>query len=148
MERKGVFAANPANVDSRASDGTRLYKGPVLYPKMLYHPEGDERLVSPATIELDRGREIHVPARYELINTIVEDAETEKALLAGGWHTHPAKAIEAGNRRRKAEGTPLRAVPPMSLDLVAQTLSDEVMAKDEEIAKLKAELAKTSGRRN
>lgn len=153
MERKGVFQTNPANPDSRDGQGQSLYKGPVGYPKMFYSPKGEEREISPEHLEFDRGREFTVPARHELVTAVVDSPEAERKLRAAGWHDHPAKAIEAGNRERAKLGKPLRLVPEMSsaelasrraLDAASEALEakDEALqAAQDENARLKAELA-------
>lgn len=153
MERKGAFQGNPANPDSRDSQGQSLYKGPVNYPKMFYSPKGEELEISPAHLEFDRGREFTVPAKHELKTAVADSPEAERKLRAAGWHDHPAKSIEAGNRERAKLGQTLRPVPEMSSAEVASrraldAASEALEAKDEalteakdEIAKLKAELA-------
>ena len=141
MERKGVFRVNPANVDSRDSEGKTLYKGPQPYPKMFYHPEGEEKTLVPEHVEIDRGREMVIPAKYELIAEIAESPEAERTLRAAGWYDHPSKAIEAANKRLKAEGKKLKAVPLRGLDQVAQGLQGEVDAQAAELVELRAQLA-------
>lgn len=145
MDRKGVFATNPANPDSRDSQGQSLYKGPVGFPKMLYHPKGEEKEISPAHLEFDRGREFTIPAKYEMITRIVETPADAKKLLASGWWDHPAKAIEAGNRVRAAAGLPLRPVPEMNSAELAtreamERAEEEIENRDIELADAKKEI--------
>lgn len=128
MEASGVFDENPANPTSRDNDGMTLYKGPVEFPKMLYHPTGEEKVISPGEYVLSPGgRESLVGQQRELISKIVYDEGEEAAALAAGWHTTPAKSIAAAN-------DPKRPAPKES---PAQVISD----KDDEIARLKRELA-------
>lgn len=130
MEAEGVFDENPANPTARDRDGMSLYTGPVQFPKMLYHPQGEERVTAPGEYVLSPGgRESLVGQQRELVHRIVNNAEEEAAALAEGWHTTPARAIAASGR------TP----PPES---PAQIISD----KDAEIERLKAQLVEAQGR--
>lgn len=95
MEAKGIFASNPANAGSMREDGTPLYAGPVEYPKMLYHPQGAQRVLVPPRVEPTPTGPVHIPAQMELISQIVQDAEEEAKLTSQGWHDHPADAIAA-----------------------------------------------------
>jgi hypothetical protein len=96
MEAKGVFDANPANPSSRDGvTGEALYKGPVPYPRMLYHPKGDEIVIVPAEIVVTPLGPQRVGEQRVLVHKLVNNAEEEKALRAEGWHDHPAKAIGA-----------------------------------------------------
>ncbi len=129
MEAAGAFDSNPANPTSRDQDGQTLYRGPVEFPKMLYHPQGLERVTVPGEVVLSPGgREVLLGQQRELIHRIVADAVEEAEALAEGWHTTPAKAIAASGR------TP----PPES---PAQVISD----KDAEIERLRAQLAEVQG---
>lgn len=97
MEKAGMFRSNPANIDS-IDKATRvsLYKGPVQFPKMLYHPKGETRITVPAEIISTPFGAKMVGEQKELISKIVESAEEEAVLKHLGWHDHPAKAIHAG----------------------------------------------------
>lgn len=95
MEAAGKFASNPANADAMDETGESLYKGPVEYPKMMYHPEGKKTIVRAASVEPSPTGPVHVPPMYELIHAIVQNADEEAELRAEGWHDHPADAIEA-----------------------------------------------------
>jgi len=96
MEAKGLFEINPANTDSRDSDGNPLYKGPVEYPKMFYHPKGEERIVTPAEVIVTPLGPKMVNEHREIITQVAANAAEEEALRADGWWDHPAKAIAAG----------------------------------------------------
>lgn len=97
MEDKGVFEANPANADSRDSQGLPLYKGPVQFPMMVYHPEGAERITVPGEIIATPMGPRKVGEQKQLINKVVNsDAELADA-LASGWHKTPAAAIATRN---------------------------------------------------
>ena len=96
MEAQGKFASNPANAQSiNADTGEVLYQGPVEYPKMLYHPEGEKRMVEAERMEPSALGPQRIPAKYELIYQIVENAEDDARLRAAGWHEHPSDAIAA-----------------------------------------------------
>lgn len=90
MEAQGVFDENPAN--STSPD----YRGPLEYPKILYHPEGKTRVTQRAEIiSTPLGAE-RVGEIRQLINRIAHDAAEEAELRAKGWHLHPSSAIVAG----------------------------------------------------
>ena len=128
MEAKGVFAANPANPDSRGEDNQPLYKGPVRFPMMFYHPEGEERIRVPAEILTDRngspvidyetGKPKMVGEQREIITRVANDAAEEAALRAEGWHDHPAKAMAAAGRE----------VPAVSSDQRIRELEEQMGA--------------------
>ncbi len=124
MEHAGIFEANPANLDSRDIEGNSAYRGPVAFPKMLYHPEGKEHILNPGTTELVAGQYVKVNEQKELDFVVVKDAKEEREYLAKGWHTHPSRAIAA----RTGEA------PPTVSDTREQDLLDQ-------IAKLQADLA-------
>ena len=95
MEEKGIFEANPANVFSRSIDNQSLYTGPVEFPKMLYHPTGEHRVIVQAVAEMTPfGPQMRGEQR-ELIWSMADDVQMEAELLAKGWHLHPQDAIRA-----------------------------------------------------
>lgn len=96
LEKKGIFAANPANIGSFDLETHEpLYKGPVEFPKMLYHPKGERRMISRGEmIETPMGAKV-VGEQWELISQIVNSAEEEAKLLAEGWHHKPWQAMKA-----------------------------------------------------
>lgn len=123
MEQRGVFAANPANPQSMSKTGQALYRGPVAFPKMLYHPEGATRISVPAEMISTPFGPQRVNEQRELITLLVNDAEEETKALAAGWHTHPARAIAA---RIEAEGGDMSAVPAMSSETRMRDLEAEI----------------------
>lgn len=133
MEKKGLFRVNPANVDSiDPSTKTSLYKGPVQYPKMLYHPEGKFRITEPGQVVRDEfDKPQRVGQQKELISKLVESTEEEAVLRKLGWHDHPAKAIYAGGGD---------APPISSLDQV-KSLEDQLEALKKELLEAKANMA-------
>lgn len=119
MDARGDFDRNPANAGAydRVS-GEVIYSGPVQFPKMLYHPDGETYVTKPA-------EEINTPfgpkrvgEQREIISRIVATPDEEKVWKAKGWHNHPRGAVIA------AGGD----APPPSYE--------------EQIADLKAELEK------
>ena len=135
MEAKGVFEANPANADSRDLDGQSLYQGPVTYPKMLYHPQGLERVTVPAEIIVTPLGPQRVNEQKELIWQIVASLKEEKELLSAGWHDHPSKAIRA---RLLAEGKDTSGVPDISSDQKIQDQEQQIRQMQAELADLRA----------
>lgn len=137
MEARGDFEINPANATSRNEQGLSLYKGPVPFPKMLYHPEGKERVVRKADAVATPFGPQWVGEQRELISKIVEDDDALQEALADGWHLTPRAAREAAWKMAK----PDEAFPePASL---AEKLAGE---KDREIAELKRQLAEMTAR--
>lgn len=131
LDASGFFAANPANVGSRDPEGRALYKGPIAYPKMLYHPKGETRVVEPERREPAGPLGIvTIPARRELIHRVVNSAEEEAQLIALGWHDHPAKAIAAGGG----------IAPPISSVEHIKNLEDELVRLQAQLAQAGADL--------
>lgn len=92
MEAKGDFESNAANAHSDQ------YKGPVPYPKMFYHPKGEERITQRADIVVTPlGAERHNEKR-ELIWRVANTPGEEQDLRAAGWHDHPTKAMKAAGK--------------------------------------------------
>ena len=118
LQAKGVFDDNTANSISPG------YTGPVQWPKMFYHPLGEERVLVPAdTRETPWGPEKLMEQR-EVVHRIASNQQEADVLIAEGWHDHPAKAIAAGG------GTP----PPISTGYQIEDL-------ERKIKQLQAELA-------
>lgn len=125
MEAAGIFEANPANSYSRdVITGDGLYKGPVEYPKMFYHPKGETRISVPAeVIELPSGRIIERNEQRELIHAIANNSADERRLRDDGWHDHPSDAMRAGGDKN----APLK------------TSGDRIAQLESEIRRLQAE---------
>lgn len=141
LEKAGYFDLNPANSFSRnPTDGSSLFQGPVEYPKMLYHPEGETRqTVAPELLSTPLGPK-EVGEQRELIWQIVNSPAEEKALTSDGWHTHPAKAIRA-----RVEALISRLADEDKLDdkTKAKLLASiPTMSSDQRIKDLEAELAR------
>lgn len=97
MEKRGMFRGNPANRDAIDEVSKQsIFKGPVQYPKMLYHPKGEYRITQPGEVLATPYGPRVVGQQRELINKIVANAEEEAVLRHLGWWDHPAKAIHAG----------------------------------------------------
>lgn len=140
LEAKGFFSANPANKNSVTADGQAAYEGPVPFPRMLYHPQGKERIVVQAElVQTPFGPQRNNEQR-QLINKIVNSqAEMDKA-LAEGWHEHPSDAIAASlTDEQKAAG-----ILPPPKGAAAQISRQEKLIEDlqKELAALKAADAK------
>lgn len=139
LEKSGYFDKNPANSYARdMTDGSTLYKGPVQFPMMLYHPEGSEKIIVPAEIVSTPMGAKEVGEQRELEWKIVQNEAEMKGLLADGWHTHPAKAVRArvelliakmtedGKLDDKTKAKLLASIPTMSSDQRIKDLEAEL----------------------
>ncbi len=144
MEKSNYFSSNPANAGSVSPvDQSQLYSGPVQYPKMLYHPEGEERVIVPAEMVLRAGQYVPVGEQRELLHKIVNDQAENDEALASGWHDHPAKAVEArvnlliaeGNLTDKETAKLLATIPKLAPSV------NRIAELEAEIERLKAERA-------
>lgn len=104
MEAKGVFRKNPANIGSQTDQGMPLYIGPVQYPKMLFHPKGEERIIQQGELIVTPLGPQRIMQQREIINKVVNNAAEEMELVNQGWHTHPANAIRASGKEAPATG--------------------------------------------
>src|SRR5271167_1873134 len=94
MEAKGIFERNPANAGARSEDGQMLYAGPVQFPRMLYHPNGETKITDLGEeVETARGWVVR-NQKTEIVTQTVNSAEEEAEWLAKGWHKHPSPAIQ------------------------------------------------------
>lgn len=104
LESKGYFRKNPANLSAQDDAGVALYNGPVQYPKMVYHPKGEERIVQEGeVINTPLGPKLIMQQR-ELIWRLVENKAEEAAALKDGWHLHPAEAMRAAGKEAPQTG--------------------------------------------
>lgn len=140
LEENGVFDSNPANLSSVDKDGQSLYKGPVEYPKMLYHPEGEERISVPAQAEITPFGPQMLGEQKELVCREVGSKVEERELRDAGWHDHPAKAIAAGNKVREARGEKLRIVPAISTTSLVTSLEAQLAEMKLKLEQAQAEL--------
>lgn len=104
MQAKGVFKKNPANIDSQTEQGVPLYQGPVQYPKMLFHPTGEERIIQQGEVIVTPMGPQRVMQQREIIWQVVNSPDEERKLIEAGWHTHPANAMRAGGKDAPATG--------------------------------------------
>lgn len=144
MEAQGEFDANPANRSAVNNEGQPIYR-PQEYPKMLYHPEGEKRVLKLPQEIFTRSGDPFTPPRYtaaveEIIWMMADNRQQEMALRADGWHDHPAKAIGKRDGPDKA--------PPMGADWVIKDLQAEgrqqkhdLDAAEKRVAQLEQELA-------
>lgn len=130
MESKGYFKQNPANKDAVTEHGTPLYRGPQKYPKMMYHPTGEENVVVPSRKEMTPFGVQETRAVTEVKYTIVYNRGDEEAALSDGWHFHPADALKAGGKPYPARTSDVRVVD----------LEEELALKNRELAELRAML--------
>lgn len=138
MEARGAFASNPANASSADNDGNSLYRGPVQYPMMFYHPMGEMKIIVPGeVITTPLGAKV-VGEQKELVWQIARDEQEEKDLLAAGWHRSPGLAIVAGGGK----------APPMGLHEQMQQMDQEKAAMLKELEELRAEKAKRAALAN
>jgi len=120
MEAAGVFSTNPANANAVDKNGRTLYKGPVKFPMMLYHPKGEERISVHGVTDANAIRLPGQPAekfgeQWEIISKEVNSEEELSEALAEGWHKFPAFAIKAANETwRKERGLTALPVPAIS----------------------------------
>ena len=119
LEERGDFDKNPANASSRDNEGRGLYKGPQKFPMLVYHPEGEEEIIVPATAENTPFGPKWLNEHRAIVHKEINSEEELKTALADGWHDHPAKAIAAGNAKRDPASR--KPVPPISS---AQTIND------------------------
>lgn len=140
LEYDGVFDRNPANINSRDQDGRSMYKGPQEFPKMLYHPKGEERITKPGEAVMTHFGPKMVGEEKQLISRIVETKEEEIALLKEGWHSRPRDAIKA---RAEITGEEVAYVP----ESVQETELDILRKKLEaaEVRNAELELAAAAG---
>src|SRR6516165_2918299 len=118
MEARGAFDDNPANVRSSQ------YKGPEQWPKMFYHPKGEERVLIPADTQITPFGPQKLMEYKEIIHRVAANQEEADVLIAEGWHDHPARAIAAGG------GVP----PPISS-------AEHITEMERKIRELEVELA-------
>lgn len=124
MDKAGRFRSNPANRDSQdPQTRASLYKGPVMYPRMFFHPKGETRIMVPAEVVVTPFGPQKVGEQREILYKVAENAEEEAALRAAGWWDTPAKSIHAGG----GEAPPVSSV-------------ERVVDLEAEIAALRAEL--------
>lgn len=148
MEARGVFLSNPANVGARDDQNNIIYKGPLPYPKMLYHPEGKEKQVSPEVKIPVPGFGIQImPATFEMISMIVAGPEEHQKMADQGWHDSPAKALkwktlhEDGATPEEISEHLARMEPNGTVDEVKQGLITAAKAKDQKLADQEKEIA-------
>jgi hypothetical protein len=130
LEAKGAFTSNPANKNSFDHEGRRLYSGPVAFPRMLYHPQGEERVVVPAEAVATPFGPKWVGEQRELIHKVVNSPAEEAEALLEGWHRTPGEAMVAAGK----------AAPPANPVSKVRDLEAELAALRAERDELKAKL--------
>lgn len=132
LEAKGVFEANPNNMGARNADGEQTYRGPAKYPRMMYHPKGEEKVIKQAEAVASPFGPVWTNGHKELIHRLVNNAAEEKLAREEGWHDHSSDSIRAAN-------DPNRPAPPKSADSKIQSLEEQIAAFDAEKAEMLAE---------
>jgi hypothetical protein len=137
MAAKGIFRANPANIDSvDPMTGQPGYQGPVPFPKMLYHPTGKTRIVVNAeAVNTPFGPTMNNEQRT-LITKTVDNELALAAAIAEGWHEHPSDSVAAGFTKEQIEAGAVP--PPKGAANRINSLESEVERLTKELAKLKA----------
>lgn len=136
MEAKGFFARNPANAGATSEDGQVLYQGPQPYPKMMYHPLGEEKVIRQAEAQVTPFGPRLCNEQREMVSKIVNSKAEEKELVLSGWHDHPAKAMAAGIEA----GTRGGIAPPISSASRIADLEAQIAALEEERDRSQAQL--------
>jgi hypothetical protein len=131
MEAKGVFKKNPANIGSQDANGAALYSGPVQYPRMMYHPDGKERVIQAGEIVVTPMGPQRIMEQREIIHQIVNNYAEEQAAVAAGWHTHPSNAIRASGKE----------APPTGADQVIADLQRKIKELEAQQKSLEASQA-------
>lgn len=132
MAEEGAFASNPANVDCDPELAGTAYTR-ADYPKMLFHPQGEERIIVSGEDIMTPFGPKHVGQQRELIWQTVATPAEEKRLRADGWHLTPHAALAIA-----AQADDTRQVPPASPVQVMDTQAAR-------IAQLEAQLAALGG---
>ena len=137
MAAKGIFRANPANQDSvDPLTGQPGYSGPVVFPKMLYHPTGKTKIIRNAEMVQTPFGPQYLNEQKELLSKVVSnEAELAKA-LSDGWHEHPSDSVAAGFTDEEiAAGA---VAPPKSSATRISSLEEQVKRLTAELAASKA----------
>ena len=143
LEKKGYYSSNPANSYARdPTDGHNLYTGPVEFPKMLYHPQGEERIITQAEIVTTPMGAKLVGEKRELIYVSVENEARLNEALYDGWHDHPSKANRARIEARLAAGEIKEA------EAAAMIKALPSLGSESRIKELEAQLAKLQGEKD
>lgn len=133
MDEKGIFEDNPAN------PCCPKYAGPVPYPKLLYHPKGEKRLTEREEKVPTPLGVVTIPAKYELINRMVNNSEEEGEAVREGWHRHPADSLAASGTPRPDTGPlPTPSLAPGISVSDFQKMMDKIRLLEAENASLKA----------
>lgn len=121
MDDRGVFDANPANAQSP------LYKGPVPFPRMLYHPKGEMRVTQKAEVLRGPYGPEKVGEQREIVHKTVHNQEELDEALLEGWHMHPAQAMAAAGLD----------APAMFPEGHVKSLEDQIKALNAQLAQAK-----------
>ena len=142
MNQDGVFESNPANATAypeviKAAEVEGRPVWPVPYPRMLYHPQGERRvIVAGEVISTPMGPK-EVGRQTEIVWKTVNNEREHRALLAEGWHETPVDAAAvAGGRTPEDE---------------AEELNEQIklleLRRDEKLARANASAGQAVGTR-
>ena len=129
MDDAGQFDNNPANPSA----------GPVYkkqqFPRMVWHPEGKERVTKPAEeVETKSGYKL-VGEQREIIYRVANNRREYDRLLLDGWHAHPAGALRAAGHEP----------PPVSAAEQIDDLQSQIAALQSRLRDAKEYDAATEG---
>lgn len=147
MEDDGYFDSNPANPGARDRQGRQLYKGPIAFPKMVYHPEGHYVIAVPGEAVATPFGPKMVGERRELVSKIVETQGEYDEAKKAGWFDKPGDSAAKNPERLTSSEFAMKALPDASPMVSASEAAASVgalLAKDREIAELKAKLAEVT----
>lgn len=141
LEAAGWFDANPANTYARDNTtGQSLFKGAHEYPKMLYHPLGEEEIIREGEPEINKitGRWEQRSIVKNILHQLVNNKAEEQAAEAEGWHNHPALAIRARveNYIQETPGLSDKEKSLVRKQIPAIASVDRIRQLEEEIARL------------
>lgn len=135
MEGRGDFAKNPANASAVDSvTGISVYTR-LKFPKMVYHPRGEERVVRKGEPLATPMGVVMVGEQRELINKIIRDEKELNLAVKEGWHLSPTAAMKKAAELRGE-----------TLDRAESPLEAESLAKQDEISQLRKQLAEMEER--
>lgn len=141
MEDDGYFEKNPANAGARDEQRRNIYKGPVAFPRMVYHPEGHYRISTAAQPHATPFGPKMLGEQRALIDKICEDQAEYDEAKAAGWHDTPgASAVRNPEKLTKAE-IDLASLPAAPAALTGSAAEAQLASLLSENARLKKQLS-------
>ena len=138
LDAKGAFDDNPANAQARDEQGNSTYV-PAKYPRMFYHPHGEEVVTVPGEwVEQSGGRGPKlIGEQRAIITALARNEEQEQQLRGEGWHDHPSKAIAEATKNPNSPWYGKKP-PPMGADAKIRNLEEEVETLKRALAEAQA----------